>query len=194
MATTISDQALIKDLMKGDAYAFDKIFHRYNKKVYAFSLKNLKKKEDAEGVVQEVFFSLWEEKSKLQDVRNLNAWIFTICYNIIRKRFNQLARERKHLQKFAEITLSDDNSTATGIEYNDLLVKAEAIIEKLPVRQKTVFNLSRKEDLSNAEISEQLNITKKTVENHLTKAKAFVRQALVDDRLISFLFFWLFIK
>ncbi|MEN8227600.1 MAG: exo-alpha-sialidase [Bacteroidota bacterium] len=40
MATTISDQALIKDLMKGDAYAFDKIFHRYNEKVYAFTLSN----------------------------------------------------------------------------------------------------------------------------------------------------------
>jgi len=60
------------EVSKNPEYAA-KIFQGYNEKVYAFSLKNLKNKEDAEGVVQEVFFSLWEEKSKLQDVRNLNA-------------------------------------------------------------------------------------------------------------------------
>ena len=189
-----SDQQLIKNLLKGDAHAFEKVFHRYNEKVYAFSLKYLKNKRDAEGIVQEVFLSLWDKKSKLQDIKDLNAWIFAISYNIIKRRFCQLASERKHLQKFADIALTEDDSTNTQIEYNDLIKKAKEIIEKLPSRQKAVFNLSKIEGFSNAEISERLKISKKTVENHLTKAKAFVRQALVDNQLISILFFLLFFK
>lgn len=194
MAAENNEHRLIQDLIKGDALSFDIIFTKYNKKVYAFSLKNLKNKEDAEGVVQEVFVNLWKDRAKLKEIEKLEAWIFAICFNTIRKHFRKLIRERKHLQKFAESSLWDDNSTVTEIEYNDLLEKAEKIIEKLPSRQKAVFLLSKREGLSNTEISGKLNITKKTVENHLTKAKSFIKKALVDEGLLSLLFFCVFIK
>jgi len=185
---------LIQELVKGDAQAFDVIFGKYNKKVYAFSLRNLKNKADAEGVVQDVFVNLWKDREKLKEIKNLDAWIFTVCFNTIRKHFRQLMREKKHLQRFSEYSPNEDNSTVTEIEYNDLLGKAEQIIERLPDRQKTIFLLSKKEGLSNDEISAKLNITKKTVENHLTIAKSFIKKSLVDEGLISVLFYWLFIK
>lgn len=188
------EKYIIRDLIRGDAAAFDKIYSRYNGKVYAFSLKNLKSKEDAKGVVQEVFFSLWEERLKLKEVKNLDAWIFTVSFNIIRKRFRQLVRARQHLRKFAEIALSEDNSTVTNIEYSDLLDKANSIVDQLPERQKIVYNLRKKRGFTNEEIARELKITKKTVENHLSKAKAFIKKALVDEHLISLLFFWLFIR
>ena len=189
-----NDYKLIHDLIKGDAHSFDEIFRKYNTKIYAFSLRNLKNKEDAEGVVQEVFVNLWKDRTRLKELENLEAWIFTICFNTIRKHFRKLMREREHLQKFAESHAWEDNSTITEIEYKDLLEKAEKIIEQLPDRQKNIFLLSKREGLSNAEISKRLNITKKTVENHLTKAKSFIKTALVDEGLLSLLFFWLFIK
>jgi len=189
-----NEHRLIRDLVKGDAHAFDIIFSKYNKKVYAFSLRNLKNKEDAEGVVQDVFLNLWKDCTRLKELENLEAWIFKICFNTISKHFRKLIRERKHLQKLADSFLWDDNSTITEIEYSDLLEKAEKIIEKLPQRQKTIFILSKREGLSNTEISNKLNITKKTVENHLTKSKSFIKKALVDEGFISLLFFWLFIK
>ena len=83
---------LLKNLIKGDAYSFDEIFNKYNKKVYAFSLRNLKNKEDAEGVVQEVFINLWKDRAKLKELENLEAWIFTVCFNTIRKHFRKLMR------------------------------------------------------------------------------------------------------
>ncbi len=194
MSVGNSEHKLIQGLIKGDAQSFDIIFDKYNKKVYAFSLRNLKNKEDAEGVVQEVFVSLWQNRSKLQELKNLEAWIFTVCFNTIRKHFRKLMRERKHLQILADSFLREDNSTATEIEYNDLIEKAEKIIEQLPNRQKDIYLLSKREGLSNAEISIKMNISKKTVENHLTRAKSFIKSALVDEGLLSLLFFWLFIK
>lgn len=188
------DYELIKKLAKGDAKSFDVIFSRYNKKVYAFSLRNLKNKEDAEGIVQDVFINLWKDRTKLTEIRNLDAWIFSICFNTIRKHFRQLMREKKHLQRFSEHLFDEDNSTSIDIEYNDLLEKVERIIEKLPDRQKTIFYLNKKEGLSNDEISERLKITKKTVENHLTIAKSFIKKSLIDEGLVSMLFYWLFVK
>ena len=188
------EHKLIKKLIKGDAFSFDEIFERFNEKVYAFSIINLKNKQDAEEVVQEVFLNLWKDRAKLKELKSLDAWIFTISFNIIRKHFRKIARERKFLENFSETTLSNDNSTVIEVEYNDLLEKAERIIEDLPARQKTIYLLSKKEGLSNTEISKQLNIKNKTVENHLTRAKTFLRRALVDERLLTILFFWLFVK
>lgn len=189
-----NEHSLIRNLVKGDALSFDQIFSKYNTKVYAFAIRNLKNKEDAESVVQEVFVNLWTKRGKLKEIENLDAWIFMIVFNTIRKHFRQLMREKKHLEKFAAYSLKDDNTTVTETEYNDLLEKAEKIIDRLPERQRTIFILSKKEGLSNDEISAKLNITKKTVENYLTNAKSTVKKAMVDEGLLSLLFFWLFIK
>lgn len=191
---TPDERRLIENLIGGDAFSFDKTFRQYNNKVYAFSLRNLKNREDAEGVVQEVFVNLWKDRAKLKDVKNLEYWIFGVCFNVIRKHFRKMLREKQHLRKFAEINSSDDHSTVNEAEYQDLPEKAETIIEKLPHRQKSVFLLSKKDGLSNAEIAEQLNISKKPVENDLTSAKSFIKKALVDEGLLSVLFFGLFIN
>ncbi len=193
MLEKTDEHKLKQQLLKGEVHAFDAIFEKYNKKVYSFSLSNLRHREDAEGVVQEVFYSLWKERAKLKVVKSLDAWIFTISFNIIRKHFRKIARERKTLKNFSEITSSYDTSSATAFEYSDLLEKAEKIIDKLPLRQKTIYILSQRDGLSNTEISSQLNITNKTVENYLTRAKTTLKTALVDEQLLTLLFFWLFI-
>jgi RNA polymerase sigma-70 factor (ECF subfamily) len=194
MQEIIGEHRLIQKLIKGDASAFDVIFENYNKKVYSFSIKNLKNRQDAEGVVQEVFYTLWKERAKLKVVKSLDAWIFTISFNIIRKHFRKLARERKTLHNITEITSLYDSSSATEVEYSDMLEKAEKIIERLPHRQKTIYILSKKEGLSNTEISTRLNITNKTVENYLSKAKATLKTAFVNEQLLPLFFFWLFLK
>lgn len=191
---TEDEYKLIKNLIKGDAYSFDEIFRRYNEKIYSFSLSNLKNKEDAEGIVQEVFLILWKNRTKLKEVKSIDAWIFGISFNVIRKRFRQLARERKHLREFTEITPSGDILLDKVVDYNDLLAKTDKIVDNLPLRQKTVWRMSKKEGFSNTEISMKLNITKKTVENHLTKSKAFLMKSFIKEGILSILFFWLFIK
>jgi len=178
------EQKLIRGLIIGDVPSFEEIFHIYSKRLYAFSLKYLRNKEDAEGIVQDVFLKLWKARSRLGEIKNLEAWIFTVCFNMIRKHFGKIASEIKHLKNFTEMALTVDSSTITEIEYNDLMQKAEIIIDKLPARQKAVYILSKSEGFSNSEIASRLNITKKTVENHLAKAKVFIRDSLVREDLI----------
>lgn len=189
-----NEHILIKNLMKGDATAFDEIYERYHLRVYSFSLRNLKRREDAEGVVQEVFFNLWKDRKKLKEIKDLDAWIFTVCFNLIRKHFRKISREQKYLTQLGNTKDMEDINTISEIEYNDLLVEAEKIIDHLPPRQKHIFLLSKRTGLSNSEISQKLNISKKTVENHLSSAKTFLKKAFIDESLLSILFFWFFIK
>ncbi len=188
------DKKILQRFKKGDPAAFDQLFENYYKKVYIFSLKNFRNKEDAKEAVQDVFYNLWKDRAKLKELKDIEAWIFSICLNIIRKHFRRLATERKHLRVFAESYPDNDYSTDTEVEYRDLLEKTEKIIENLPLRQKTIFLLSRKESMSNLEISKKLNISVRTVDNQLTKSKAVIRKALVEGNLLSLLYFCLFIN
>ena len=189
----LEEKNILKRFKEGDPDSFDQIFEKYYRKVYAFSLRSLRNKEDAEGAVQEVFYNLWKDRSKLEELKDIEAWIFTICLNIIRKHFRRLATERKHVSLFADQFVDSDDSTVAEVEYRDLLEKTGKIIEKLPPRQKTIFLLSRKEAMSNLEISEKLNISVRTIDNQLSKAKVLVRKALIDGSILSLLYFHLFI-
>ncbi len=75
---------------------------KYYRKVYAFSLSTFRNKEDAEEAVQDVFNNLWKDRAKLKKLNDLEAWIFSICFNIIRKHLRRLAIEKKHLKIFTE--------------------------------------------------------------------------------------------
>jgi RNA polymerase sigma-70 factor (family 1) len=191
MLSPNDDQKLLKNLIKGDVIAFEDIYKKYNKKVYIFSLRYLKNKEDAEGIVQEVFSKLWENCKKMHKTSNLNAWIFTVSFNAVRKRFRKLSAEKRHIERYsASIDLSKEE--ISQIEYLDLLNKATHLIEKLPPRQKEVFLLQKEKGLSSSEIAEELKISKKTVENHLNRARAFLKKAMYEEGLLSLLFYWLF--
>ncbi len=185
---------IIKKLQKGDVFSFDEIYREYNKKIYSFSLSYLKNREDAEGVVQEVFLNLWRKRADLKTQYVMGSYLFTITYNTIWKHFRKLSRERKHLEEYGKTVLTEDDSTNTGIEYRNMVELAEATIGQLPARQRNIYHLSMRDGLTSKEIAEKLEISARTVENHLYRAKFHLKKALSDNRLISLLFIWLFIR
>ena len=73
-----TDQKLVESLKKGDWFAFDQLFAKYSKKLYYFAKNYLDSKEDAEGLVQEVFLKIWEKRKELKEHLSFNAYIYTI--------------------------------------------------------------------------------------------------------------------
>jgi RNA polymerase sigma-70 factor (ECF subfamily) len=188
------DKLIIKNLKEGDVLSFDNIFKKYNKKVYYFAISYLKNKEEAEDVVQEVFMNLWKCREQINEYYVFSKYLFKITYNATCKKFRKQASDKKQLEEVLKNIILEDNSTNLEIEYNNLLEIANLIIEKLPSRQKEIFLLSTQEQLTNEQIAQQLNISKKTVDNYLTITKTFLKKSLSDGRILSILFFWLFFK
>lgn len=188
------EKKLVKNLKKGDVHSFDEIFKTFNKRIYFFSFSYLKNKEEAEGIVQEVFLSLWKNRTKLKVKSDFQAYLFTITFNTIKKRFRTLEREKKHLGAYSlSVHVRDDNSDPEK-EYAHLNQLLEKSLEQLPPRQKEIFLLSKKEGLTAEEIAIKLEISKRTVENHLFRAKTFLKGSLLDEGLLTVLFFCLFIQ
>lgn len=188
------EREVIKKLRNGDVHSFDEVFRKFNKRIYFFSVSYLKSREEAEGIVQEVFLSLWKNRTRIELQSDFKAYLFTITFNAIKKRFRKLERERKHLAAYSLSVNTKDDSSDPEVEYNQLTELLEKSIDQLPGRQKEIFLLSKREGLTAEEIAERLKISKRTVENHLFRAKTFLKNSLVDGRLLSLLFFWMFIK
>ena len=188
-----ADYKLVKSLKKGDLFAFDQLFSKYSKKLYYFAKGYLGSKEDAEGLIQEVFLLVWDKRKELKEHLSFNAFLYTVTYNAIRKYFRKKARAKKYLDKFLEDYDGKHNKTIADIEYNNLQELANKAIEKLPEKRKLIFQLSRHKGLTNMEIARKLNISKKTVENQIHTALIFLREQFGKEILFTPFFYWLFI-
>ena len=192
MVQNIEDKLIISKLKKGDVASFDNVFKKYNKKVFYFANSYLKNREEAEDVVQEVFMNLWRHRDQINEHYIFSRYLFKMTYNATCKRFRKYSSEKRYLEETLHTSI-EDNSTKLDIEYNNLLETKDLIIRKLPERQKEILLLSIEENLSSEEISQRLNISKKTVDNYLSKARTYLRKSL-GENMLSFLFVVLFLS
>ena len=187
-----TDQQLVKSLRKGDVFAYNELFHKYSQKVYNFSIKHLENEEDVKDLVQEIFMKIWDKRSEINEMKSFNGFLFTITLNSIRDNFRKKVKNRKLIDKWFEETEHYSNATVLSIEFKSLEKVVNTLVEQLPQKRQMVFRLSRNEGFSNDEIAEQMNIQKKTVENHLNMALNYLREKLQEHSFLVILFFVLF--
>tara|TARA_Y100001972_G_scaffold129187_1_gene195030 strand:+ start:3772 stop:4368 length:597 start_codon:yes stop_codon:yes gene_type:complete len=180
-----SDHDLVARLRDGDDVAFEKLYGKYAGKIYHISRKMGLNNEDAEGVVQEVFLRIWRNRSNLDSSLSFNAYIIAIVRSIVLKQSRKHARfvafQHYAIQHFP----GDTNETEDYVIFTDLDKKSSEVIEQLPVKQKQVFMMKNFEHLSVEEISEKLNLSKRTVENQIYRATKQLRETLVDQKILS---------
>ncbi|MVT39205.1 RNA polymerase sigma-70 factor [Chitinophaga oryziterrae] len=181
---TYSEAELIALLIKGDRDAYECIYNDYWSRLYAFVYNRLKTKEAAEEIIQEVFFSLWTRRAELSLTHSLSAYLFTaVKYQV----FNYIKADKVRKTYASQISQfkMTDNSNQEHIELSDLANAVEKEVARLPEKCQQVFRMSRNEHRSIHDIAETLNISHKTVENHLTKALRQLRLAFSE-------YFWFF--
>lgn len=172
---------MIKRLKGGDQQAFDKIYYLYCDKLYAFSIGLLKDPHSAQETVQEVFVKLWEKRDQINLEMNFDNYLITITHNCIKKKFRKRKIERKAKDNLMKAERENVSSHENIFIYNDLFLKASKFIEKLPPRRKQVYIMRRQEGLKIKEIAAILNISKRTVECHLSKALKSLKTELENS-------------
>jgi RNA polymerase sigma-70 factor (family 1) len=185
-----NEQQLVKSLSKGNLLAFNTLYKEYSNRLYRFALGYLKSEAEAEELVQEVFTIIWDKRTDLKEELSFKSFLFTIAFNIIRKHF----RTKSYLSEYFKTGTGDDldNQTSQKVTYDSLYQYINELVNQLPERRKKIFIKSRFEGLSIKEISEELKISHKTVENQLTDALKFLRTNLNKENLSVILFFMLF--
>lgn len=171
---------------KGDLflkYIFDKYYGEFCK----ISFKYTGRLEIAEDIVQEVFINIWNKRYSLNCTGNVKPYfirsVINASINYIQSLF---ARQRMVDETHIENVHSFNHHDVISNELNMLITKA---IETLPERCRIIFSLSRFSGLSNNEISQELNISVKTIENQITIAIKKMHAYLKSYGYYSILFF-----
>jgi RNA polymerase sigma-70 factor (ECF subfamily) len=165
----LSDQELTSLLREDDHAAFTEIYKRYWEKLFVVANNRLKDGADAEEVVQDVFFSIWKRRRTLELQFTLHTYLsVAVKYQIINRQAS-LYKKAIH-EEVTEGTVQGVDTTCLWFSEKELKQQLALSINKLPEKCRTVFLKSREEGKTNAQIADELQISEKTVEAHITRA------------------------
>lgn len=172
-----SDSEIIQRLKVDDKKALTALYNNYWKVLYISSYNLLKDKEVCEEIIQDVFIDLWNKRKDLEIKVSLQSYLYAcVRYKVFAEfRTNKMMR----FELFEDLNERLQYTTPeTKMMHEELKSYVKLVVESLPEKCKRVYKLSRHEQLSHKEIAEQLGITVKTVENHITNALRVLRTSL----------------
>jgi|GEM_PF-6124 len=177
MASTEISNTIALD--KGWQIDFEKVFKEHFKGLHSYAFTIIKDDIMAEEMVQNVFFKLWEKKGRLEVNQSVAAYLYRAVYNESLNYLKHLKVRDAH-QAYVKHQPEGSNSTAEHMKLQDLQRHLDKAMAELPEQCRTVFQMSRFEELKYHEIATRLNISVKTVENHMGKALRLLREKLAD--------------
>ncbi len=179
-----SDQQLIEALRRGDSQALTEIFNQYWTRLYFMALRRTGSHEAAEEIVQDLFTELWDKRTRLfkGDSSNIKLapYLLTAVKNKTLNQVRSQLQKQSYWEYYRKHLPNHDDATENTIEYNQLVDVIEKGIEQLPEKSRKVFRLNRLEGRTVQEIAEQLSLSEKSIEYHLTKSLKVIRLYLKD--------------
>jgi RNA polymerase sigma-70 factor (ECF subfamily) len=164
-----------KHIREGDRAAFNQVFEEYYQKLYQYIYKFSGSAYYAEETVQLAFVKLWEKREGLSDQYSISTQLFRVARSIL---VDLLRKEQiRSTQELSDVFISNNLQEEHYI-YKEELGNVFAAIDELPAQCQQVFRLSRFNQLSHNEISEQLSISPKTIETHITKALKYLKKSI----------------
>jgi len=173
----LSDKELVALLRKSDEQALSALYLRYWDKLFVTAAQRVDQPEDAEEILQDIFIRLWERRNELELTHSLATYLgVAVKYKVIDY------RAKRHHQN-AKITFSpiDEQTPAYQLSAEALLLEKELwqsieqSISKLPEKCRIVFTMSRQEGKTYKQISNELEISEKAVEAHISRALKGIR-------------------
>lgn len=176
----LEEKNLILALKQNDRSAINTIFLKYHVVLCRISFRIINDEDEAKDAVQEVFIKLWQKRRDLTIDFSLEAYLKRA---VINSSLNHLERMRRVTSLNApqnSFSQASENTVDQQQSYNELSVRIDYAIGKLPQRTQLVFKLIRFEEMSYKEVSEGLEISIKAVEKEMMKALRLLREALKD--------------
>lgn len=168
------------------AKGLELLFRRFYNPLCSHAVRFVYSKQIAEDLVSEVFFQFYRTKAYENITSSYTSYLFRSvrneCYTYMRREFGKT----DSLETNTENTVSTSQQQPDAeIHYNNLFIKVNEVIAKLPAQCQRVFLMSRFENKKYHEIADELHISPKTVEVHISKALKHLRAALHGEWMIS---------
>jgi RNA polymerase sigma-70 factor (ECF subfamily) len=183
---------LFLSFKEGDETAFTHFYDKYFRRITAFSFQFIYDQDEAENLAQEAFLHLWQNREEVESINGIPSFLYTYakskCLNLIRH--NKVKDKFKSdilNQKERELDIEILNSVQFDtLELTELERLIQESISDLPPKTRAVFIKKRFENKKNAEIAEEMQVTLKAVEAHMTKALKILKTKLSDYLFLIF--------
>ena len=172
------EKDLLRKLRDGDHNAFEKLYHDYKRQLLGNLLKIVKDRETVEELVHDLFFNVWKNRHTIDPDKPIKAYLFRAASNLA---LNAL-RKAKYESRMRNVLFSMASNGYTHVE-EDIRKKENAdllnrLLNQLPPQRLKAYTLCKLEGKTHKEVSELLNISEATVNDHITKANQYLRNLL----------------
>lgn len=147
----------------------------YHRSVCLYIYYRINSKDDAEDLAQDVFLRLMDYKQMLRP-DTVKFFIYTIARNLVNDYLRRHYKKQEVTSYIYEHTVTYTNETENQIIANDLLACEKQKLYTLPLQRRKIYAMSRYENKSAAEISANLQLSRRTVENHLFISRKEIRE------------------
>lgn len=168
-------------LKASDRSAYERVFRALHDPLFRYALYITRSEAAARDVLQDAFLQLWDMRERLDLDQSLEA----LLYRMVRNRaYNHQRNRRSRAAKRASLSKADTASARladapdAALSAKTLDSKLQAWIDELPERQHEALVLSRFKGLSHAEIASVMDISPRTVNNHVVRALKTLRSRL----------------
>lgn len=179
-----TDDELIESYGSGDERAFAELLDRYLDTVYAFALRLVGSRDDAEDIAQETFLKAWKSLARFRKGANFKTWLLAIARNTAIDRL----RKKRHLL-FTELTREDDDDFEHSVRddtplapvlYDERLAAEtlEEAVGKLPPHYREIVILRYREGLTLEESAHVLKVPLNTAKSRDRRAQIALRKLI----------------
>lgn len=161
-------------------HLFSEIFRDEFVRLCYYANTFIKEIDTSKDIVQDVFISMWEIDISGKDRDEL----LKILFKSVRNRSLDYLKKQKVRNRYRTELLQNlikySNIDYTNYEVKELSVKIEKELKKLPKQTFNIFEMSRVEGKTYSEIAAKLGVSVKTIEFHVSKALAALREGLKE--------------
>jgi RNA polymerase sigma-70 factor (family 1) len=169
MSKLLNDEQLVMQLRESNKRAFEEIYDRYWYKLFCISYHQVGSREESEELVHDIFESLWNKRSDTE-IRHLGTYLVMAMKYRITNFIKSQITWRRYQEYLILNKIQETYSTDEIVQFSDLSQAVDEVMRKLPEKTSKVFQLSRFENHSIKYIAEEMNISEKAVEYHITKS------------------------
>jgi RNA polymerase sigma-70 factor, ECF subfamily len=169
-----NDRLLLERVEARDQGAMAEIFDTYNRMAYSVALRVLKDPAQAEDVMQDVFFQVWQNPRAFAPERgSLGAWLAVV----VRNRSIDAMRRRRPSDPVEDVVLASGADVASEVEHTTMIERVRGVLKNLPPEQRESLELAFFEGMTHAEIAERKREPLGTVKTRIRMALITLRKA-----------------
>ena len=182
-----TESNIIHEISAGSEKAFEHLFRKHYSSLCGYAAKYVWDLDQAEEIVQDLFYNLWNKKNNLSVDLSIEAYLFRAVRNACLNYLKHQKVRQQHADSVKRNPLSDSTAGEDPLETLELQNKIDEVVDALPPERKKIFQMSRYEGLKYKEIADQLGLSVKTVEAQMGKALKMLRENLADFLVIMIL-------